>query len=72
MAERCDVTDLLAEQCAHCRKLPDPPLRELGRPFPAEYDGRCIDCGDWFTAGATIRRDSEECGYVGPCCAAPP
>jgi hypothetical protein len=41
MATRCENTELLVEQCAHCRRIPDPPTRTLGWPFAAAYRGWC-------------------------------
>lgn len=72
MPERCEITDLLAEQCAHCRKLPDPLPRQIGQPFTAAYAGRCVDCDTRFEPGDSIRRDLADGAYVGPCCAVPP
>lgn len=66
--ERCPVTELLRDQCACrlCRNIPDPPKRRLGRPFTAEFAGRCSDCDEPFAAGDRIARDGDS--YVGPCC----
>lgn len=59
--------DLPAVTCAHCRKLPDPTPRVLGRPFAAAYPGSCVDCGEPFEPGDRIRR-ADDGGYVcGPC-----
>lgn len=68
VAVRCDVTELFVDQCAHCRRLPDPAPRVLGRPFTAAAPGRCVDCDQTFQAGDRIRRDPAEGGYVGRCC----
>jgi len=80
MDERCSVTELIASQCAHCRKLPDPSaelLRDIfGEPterpggvwFEARYPGSCADCGNPFDGGALIRTDGVRghlCGLCG-------
>jgi len=66
---RCELTELETTGCAHCRGLTGPPPshRNLGRPFAAAYDGRCVDCDERFEVGARIRADGEG-GYLGPCC----
>jgi hypothetical protein len=68
--QRCDITDLINSQCAHCRRLPDPTPRTLGRPFRADYPGHCRDCAEPYAAGDRIRRisDDDGAGYIGPCC----
>jgi len=44
---RCDVTDLLVDECAHCRQQ---------RPaFTARYDGHCQTCDRAFDVGESIR-----------------
>lgn len=56
--ERCAVTELVVEQCAHCRPapVPDPFDEPGGAPwFEARYGGTCVDCGDRFDPGDTIR-----------------
>lgn len=68
---RCDLTELIVRECAHCRRIPDPPLpRTHGRPFQAVYDGRCCDCGRQYRVGEQIQRvtDDDGIGYLGPCC----
>jgi hypothetical protein len=68
---RCERTDLLASDCAHCKGLDEQkPTRrkpEMGSWFPARYDGHCSDCKTEFVAGEQIRSDGET-GYVGECC----
>lgn len=76
---RCDLTDLLVDQCAHCRKhdldfdpaaldegieLVDRDQSEYGPPFPAQYPGRCTDCGQRIHEGDTIRSCVLAGGYV--------
>lgn len=43
MTDRCDLTDLLVDQCAHCRKDDAPELDDIQiqRTFTATYAGRC-------------------------------
>jgi hypothetical protein len=71
---RCDITDLLSTDCAHCRKLPDPgtehaDLEMVGPWFEARYDGRCASCATWIVAerGQMIRAVVDG-GYIGECC----
>lgn len=72
---RCEVTDLLVEQCAHCTVPhkpipPDPftaPASKLGRWFTSEYPGECSGCGDRFDGGDRIRSDGEG-GWLAGCC----
>jgi hypothetical protein len=67
---RCRLTELLVDQCAHCRQLPDPPPRRTGRPFRSAYTGHCWDCGEPYAVDDRIRRVSDDAGigYLGPCC----
>lgn len=62
---RCDLTDLYTTDCAHCRKIPDPP--KPGRWYYAPNSGRCSYCGDQFDSGDRIRSNGHR-GYLGPCC----
>lgn len=71
--ERCPLTELLVDECAHCRKLPDAevdddpfddpaPPRRAGQAaswFRAAYPGACSSCGDGFDEGDVIRADGE-------------
>lgn len=73
MGERCDVTELLADQCAHCKgvSLPelDPQRRDMARPpvvITAGYPGRCAACGELFPPGVTIAGTPD--GWVANCC----
>jgi len=60
--ERCDFTDLLKDQCGHCRPVPLPktyvPQAVRGRMAPPPRSS--VRYGPWFTA-----RFDSECG--GPC-----
>jgi len=64
MAERCERTELLVDQCAHCRGVTEPaPARTvLGPWFPAGYPGWCSGCGQVFGQGDMIRADG--CGVL--------
>lgn len=69
---RCELTELLVEQCAHCRGLDDPETPDVvkSRPFTAAYSGDCHWCGRRYSEGDRIRRihDDDGPGYLGPCC----
>jgi hypothetical protein len=63
MAERCDMTDLLKDQCAHCKPKPPTPPRDTsdyGPWFNARFDGDCDDCGASIYEGDEIRSDGAE------------
>lgn len=47
MADRCEFSDLLVEQCAHCRPKTSS--------FAAQYDGTCVTCGRPIVPGQPIR-----------------
>ena len=72
MADRCTVTDLLSDECAHCRRIPDPGTEPSPRAravtITAGYPGRCAACGEAFAAGATITVDPDGHGWVADCC----
>lgn len=69
--QRCEITDLLVDQCAHCRKLPDPVVEddedsgppELGPWFAAGYRSYCSDGGEVISPGERIRADGQG-GYL--------
>jgi hypothetical protein len=70
---RCAVTELLTEQCAHCR--PAPPVDVFDEPSPygpwmqARWWGQCEGCGERYDAGDKIRADG--CGWLAECCGSP-
>jgi hypothetical protein len=75
VAERCERTDLLVTDCAHCRGLPDlptgpePTLRPDGGgavTIAARYGGYCHECGRSIRIGDSIT--SVDDGWVGECC----
>jgi hypothetical protein len=63
---RCSITELIASQCAHCRRLPDPPV--YGRWYRAKTTLVCRDCGDDIESGDRVRAAGhggvvcEDCG----------
>jgi hypothetical protein len=68
MPDRCEVTELLTAECAHCRRIPDvrPPERRGRVMISAGYAGKCADCGDWYPTGAMIIATPD--GWVADCC----
>ncbi len=58
---RCDVTELLADQCAHCRPKPaaDPfeAPSTLGPWFTASYASECAGCFGGIEPGDRARAD---------------
>ena len=75
--ERCERTDLIVSQCAHCRPKPsldDEIAQHRARLlasrrgwFRAQYFGRCAGCGDPYVPDTAIRRTPD--GYIAECCA---
>lgn len=61
-AARCDVTDLLVDQCAHClgHKLDVPALYRASAPFTASYAGRCLICKEPIESGSQIVSVSDD------------
>jgi hypothetical protein len=84
-AERCERTELLVTDCAHCRGNDQTPNEQAAaerdqtrqrlasdpRWFPAQYPGKCERCGEWFQPGALIRMDVSV-GWIAECCAGSP
>ena len=73
---RCKLTELIADQCAHCRGdvgaddellAHRKRLLQSVRWIVASYPGRCTGCGDWYSPGAAIRRDGNS--WRAECCA---
>jgi hypothetical protein len=67
--QRCAVTELYVDQCAHCRPPAAPPPTPvlLGPWFSAAYAGQCSECGEEFEADIQIRADGEG-GWLAECC----
>lgn len=79
--ERCTVTELFVNQCAHCYPKSmlddDYPTNQpavdqdeeskYGPWFPAQYRGACGGCGDRFDEGDDIRSDGTG-GWLATCC----
>lgn len=71
-AERCEFTDLLKAECAHCKGVPPPkPPARPSRPAWAEarFRGRCAACGEPYGVGERIEYNPLSGGWVAPCCA---
>lgn len=75
---RCELTELLVDQCAHCRDLADPAEEQrLMRQrlatqgwIPADYPGKCGTCGDDYPPGTMIRKPRwGDRRWVAECCA---
>lgn len=68
---RCDLTELLVRDCAHCRGHREMPggTGSFGRPFTAAHDGRCSSCDCGYYEGDRIRKDLERGGYAHDYCA---
>ena len=56
MGKRCDLTDLLADQCAHCLGHDTRPglVVRTGPLVVSRYRGTCAHCGDEYAAGEPI------------------
>lgn len=65
MNDRCDFTDLLADQCAHCRKATGEPEHdpEITATWEARYPGRCDWCDGRIQPGERMGRDEHD-SYV--------
>lgn len=69
MTERCDLTDLLVDQCA-CRAHRSgapvvEPVETVGQPFAAQYHGLCGSCDGRIAEGDMIVRAADRSvGYV--------
>jgi hypothetical protein len=72
VADRCEITELPVDQCAHCKTKGDPrttrPALRRGW-FEARYPGQCRSCGDWFAAGTHITGTDGSDGWTAECCA---
>lgn len=79
--DRCQLTDLLVDQCAHCtgaQSIEDQVAAEhaalAGQPgwIEAQYPGACCRCGEPIAVGDLIRRDPcSPAGWMGACCPRP-
>ena len=56
MTDRCDLTDLLVDQCAHCLGHGAAPglAERTGPQITARYYGSCAHCGDGYAPGDRI------------------
>lgn len=75
---RCELTDLIRSQCAHCRPAPPVPedIAELRAGlyrrgwFPSRYAGECRGCGDPFPPDTAVHRAPGDAGgFIAECCA---
>lgn len=75
MADRCELTELLVDQCGHCLKTPSiedeiqadrKALIERGW-FAAEFAGVCGTCRVGFGPGTAIQYHPN--GWIAECCA---
>jgi hypothetical protein len=75
--ERCELTELLVDECAHCKRTPS--IEEQVRAEHAEmaarsgwhtaiYPGACSSCREPFGVGTPITRDTDG-GWMAACCA---
>jgi hypothetical protein len=71
--ERCGLTELPVDQCAHCRPAaPEPPRdpASFGPWFEARFESDCDgDCGGVIEEGDSCRADGEG-GYLCQVCGA--
>lgn len=71
MTQRCEITELFPDQCAHCRGIMSEPAQSpyANRPqTPARYPGWCSVCGEPFGQGDLIAADGIG-GWRAECCA---
>lgn len=76
MLDRCELSDLATDQCAHCRGLDDPeapPERVVRSLIVAKFDGRCGFCSMPTHEGEPLYLVEEIGGrqkvWTGECCA---
>jgi hypothetical protein len=63
VSERCDLTDLLKTDCAHCRPKPAKPLAS-GPTIAAQFDGECAcGCEKEIVEGEQITHSNEAGGW---------
>lgn len=82
--QRCDLTDLLVDQCAHCKKqlsVEEEVAAERSQRaadvtgwIEAQYPGACCRCGERIAIGDLITLSSpyRSVGWIGTCCAPEP
>lgn len=67
VTERCEVTDLLVDQCAcpqHRGGTEPTAVETVGQPFEASYKGWCPLCEKGIRVGDQIARLADGDGYV--------
>lgn len=60
-SQRCELTELLVDQCAcrlHRAPVP-PPAPEILAHFVARFDSRCAGCGEWMHEGDRIAKTTD-------------
>lgn len=67
MSDRCEETDLLKDQCSHCRN--DLPER-TGPTIDAQYDNECGYCHATVREGSPVSHTSSH-GWCHPFCTQP-
>jgi hypothetical protein len=53
--DRCEKTELLVAECAHCRPQPEPEPHDIGPVFDGVYRGECYGCDTHIDPGDKIR-----------------
>ncbi len=66
---RCERTELLVEQCSHCRAHAAPELVEVTARFFARFSGRCANCDGRIHEGDRIGRTIDGEYVCGGCAA---
>lgn len=67
MTDRCELTELLVDDCAHCRGIVLESTRTANTGwFPARFSGRC-ECGEAVEVGDTICLDAAG-NVLAECC----
>jgi hypothetical protein len=66
VSARCELTDLLVDQCAHCtgREGQPTPVDDVTVTICARYGGRCGGCGKPFGEGEQIGHSDDAGGWV--------
>jgi hypothetical protein len=77
MTVRCDLTDLLVDQCGHCTGAEKRLEKESAEPgvygpwITAGHPGMCSGCWEDIKAGDQIRADGDGCWLCAECGSAP-
>lgn len=68
MAIRCDLTDLLVEQCAHCQGHGQPTRSSVVFTMTARRDGRCGSCDGRIVEGVTTIGKTDDGDWICSVC----